>query len=54
MSSKQTRTRIMAEIKDMKKNPPDGITASPLETNLFEWHFTIKGADDTEFQGILS
>eukprot|EP01084_Bolivina_argentea_P093932 168892_1 len=51
MSSKQTRTRIMSEIKFMQKNPPDGITAAPLEQNLFEWHFTIKGADDTEFEG---
>ena len=53
MSSKQTRTRIMAEIKDMQKNPPDGITAAPLEQDLFEWHFTIKGADKTEFEGIF-
>jgi len=25
--------------------------AQPLEDNLFEWHFTVQGPKDTEFQG---
>ena len=45
--------RIMQECKDMRKNPPDCIVAAPLEDNLFEWHFTVKGADKTEFEGII-
>lgn len=25
--------------------------ASPLEDNMFEWHFTIRGPTETEFEG---
>lgn len=25
--------------------------AAPLEDNLFEWHFTVRGPEDTDFQG---
>src|SRR6218665_951988 len=25
--------------------------AQPLEENIYEWHFTIRGPDETEFQG---
>merc|ERR1719491_1628176 len=35
----------------MRKNPSSFIVAAPLENNLFIWHFTISGADDTEFEG---
>ena len=24
--------------------------AAPLEENLFEWHFTVRGPGDTDFQ----
>ena len=24
--------------------------AAPLEDNLFEWHFTVRGPEDTDFQ----
>eukprot|EP00484_Ammonia_sp_Unknown_P022623 CAMPEP_0197025080 /NCGR_PEP_ID=MMETSP1384-20130603/5517_1 /TAXON_ID=29189 /ORGANISM="Ammonia sp." /LENGTH=299 /DNA_ID=CAMNT_0042453567 /DNA_START=1573 /DNA_END=2472 /DNA_ORIENTATION=- len=43
--------REKKECKDLKKNPSDSIVAAPLNDNLFEWHFTIKGADKTEFEG---
>ena len=29
----------------------DQYTAQPLEENLFEWHFTIRGPVGTEFEG---
>ena len=45
--------RILQECKDFNKNPSDCIVASPLDDNLFEWHFTIKGADKTEFEGLF-
>eukprot|EP01084_Bolivina_argentea_P175949 304571_1 len=43
--------RIMQECKELRKNPSNFIVAGPLEDNLFEWHFTIAGADETEFEG---
>jgi len=51
MSSSPTVKRIMRECKELRQNPPEGIVAGPLEGNVFEWHFTIKGVEDTEFEG---
>eukprot|EP01112_Ceratiomyxa_fruticulosa_P011798 TRINITY_DN3234_c0_g1_i2.p1 TRINITY_DN3234_c0_g1~~TRINITY_DN3234_c0_g1_i2.p1 ORF type:complete len:315 (+),score=68.89 TRINITY_DN3234_c0_g1_i2:240-1184(+) len=45
--------RIMREIKEMRDDPSDQYTATPLEENLFEWHFTVRGPKDTEFEGGL-
>ena len=51
--SSPAHKRILREIKDIKKNPMEGIIADPLPNNLFEWHFTIKGVDKSEFEGIF-
>jgi len=32
-------------------DPSDRYHAAPLENDMFEWHFTIKGADKTDFEG---
>ena len=33
------------------KEPTEDYSAAPINDNLFEWHFTIRGAADTEFEG---
>uniref|UniRef100_A0A915PN05 UBC core domain-containing protein n=1 Tax=Setaria digitata TaxID=48799 RepID=A0A915PN05_9BILA len=33
------------------RNPTDMYYAQPLEDNLFEWHFTVRGPVDTDFEG---
>ncbi|KAH7573483.1 hypothetical protein ACOSP7_007178 [Xanthoceras sorbifolium] len=43
--------RIMQEVKEMQSNPSDDFMSLPLEDNLFEWQFAIKGPRDTEFEG---
>lgn len=43
--------RIMADARDMKKHPSSRYTAEPLEENLFEWHFTIRGTPGSDFDG---
>eukprot|EP00457_Paulinella_chromatophora_P012936 gb/GEZN01013190.1/.p1 GENE.gb/GEZN01013190.1/~~gb/GEZN01013190.1/.p1 ORF type:complete len:322 (-),score=80.85 gb/GEZN01013190.1/:43-1008(-) len=45
--------RIMAEWRELQKDPPYELHAAPLDDNLFEWHFTIRGADETDFAGGL-
>ncbi|KJE97921.1 ubiquitin-conjugating enzyme E2 [Capsaspora owczarzaki ATCC 30864] len=40
--------RIMQEMREMQ-NPTESYYAQPLEDNLFEWHFTVRGAPDTPF-----
>ena len=43
--------RIMAEVREMKKNPSYRYHARPLEDNMFEWHFTIRGPVGSDFEG---
>eukprot|EP00903_Cladosiphon_okamuranus_P006195 g6092.t1 len=43
--------RIHADVRELMKDPSDQYHAAPLESNLFEWHFTIRGPPETEFDG---
>eukprot|EP00752_Nemacystus_decipiens_P014644 g13041.t1 len=43
--------RIHADVRELMKDPSDQYHAAPFESNLFEWHFTIRGPPDTEFEG---
>jgi len=41
--------RLLREAAEMAV-PSDEISAQPLEDNLFEWHFTIRGAPESDFE----
>ena len=44
--------RLMSDLKTMKQNPPEGVSASPLgDENLHVWGGTIFGPDDTPWEG---
>ena len=43
--------RIMGEIKELAQSPPEEFRAEPLEDNLFEWHFSVRGPRGTSFEG---
>lgn len=43
--------RILADVKELQKHPSNRYHAAPLEENMFEWHFTIRGPPDTPFEG---
>ncbi|KAJ0075314.1 hypothetical protein Patl1_35187 [Pistacia atlantica] len=43
--------RILQEVKEMKSNPSDDFIGLPLEENIFEWQFAIRGLCDTESEG---
>ncbi|KAI3660209.1 hypothetical protein MP638_004483, partial [Amoeboaphelidium occidentale] len=43
--------RILGEIKELSNDTNTSYTAQPLEDNIFEWHFTLLGPPDTEFEG---
>ena len=51
MSKSPSLRRIQADIRELALDPSDRYYASPLEHDMFEWHFTIRGADDTDFHG---
>ncbi|CAH8366639.1 unnamed protein product [Eruca vesicaria subsp. sativa] len=42
--------RILQEVKEMQANPSDDFMSLPLEENIFEWQFAIRGPADTEFE----
>lgn len=35
--------RLMKELSELEGNPSPEFTARPLEDDLFEWHFTLRG-----------
>ncbi|KAK6913695.1 Ubiquitin-conjugating enzyme E2 [Dillenia turbinata] len=43
--------RILQEVKEMQSNPSDDFMSLPLEENIFEWQFAIRGPSDSEFEG---
>ncbi|KAL1194707.1 Ubiquitin-conjugating enzyme E2 32 [Cardamine amara subsp. amara] len=43
--------RILQEVKEMQANPSYDFMSLPLEENIFEWQFAIRGPSDTEFEG---
>lgn len=50
MSKSPSLRRIQADIRELTMNPSDRYHAAPLENDMFEWHFTIRGADGTDFE----
>lgn len=42
--------RLMKEAKELAE-PTEEYFAYPLEDNIFEWHFTVRGPPGTEFEG---
>ncbi|EOD24143.1 hypothetical protein EMIHUDRAFT_457843 [Emiliania huxleyi CCMP1516] len=43
--------RIMSEAKELQECPAADFVAAPLDDNLFEWHFTLRGVAGTAFEG---
>lgn len=33
--------RILADVKELQKHPSSRYHAAPLESDMFEWHFTV-------------
>ena len=50
MKSAATK-RLMQEYKDLQNDPCPEFTAAPLEDNILEFHFTIRGPPHGGFQG---
>jgi len=45
--------RLMQEMQALAADPDHNFRAAPLEDDLFEWHFSVRGPPDTDFaQGI--
>lgn len=44
-----TIKRILREAAELSSSPSPDYTAEPLETDLFEWHFTLKGPPNSVY-----
>jgi len=42
--------RLMKEYAELQSSPNYQYSAAPLEDNIFDWHFTIRGPQDSEFE----
>jgi ubiquitin-conjugating enzyme E2 J1 len=50
-NSSASLRRIRADLRELSIDPSDRYVAAPLEHDMLEWHFTIRGADGTDFAG---
>ena len=48
-SNKISTTRLLREYRKIEKDPPDYITARPLEKNVLQWHYVIEGPPKTPY-----
>jgi len=51
MSKSPSLRRIQADIRELALEPSPEYHAAPLESDMFEWHFTIRGPPSTAFDG---
>jgi ubiquitin-conjugating enzyme E2 J2 len=51
MASAIASRRLRRELLELQQDPPPGIIAEPLETNILVWHYVIHGASETPFEG---
>ncbi|KAK7749952.1 hypothetical protein SLS53_000534 [Cytospora paraplurivora] len=49
-SRSPTIKRIMREAQELSTSPSPDYAAAPLETDLFEWHFTLRGPPGSPFE----
>ncbi len=46
-----SETRIMKEIEEIYNDPPDNVTAGPINDNdIYHWIATIEGPEDTDYK----
>lgn len=50
MSKSPSLRRIQADIRELQMDPSDQYHAAPLDNDMFVWHFTIRGATETDFE----
>ncbi|KAJ3092382.1 Ubiquitin-conjugating enzyme E2 6 [Quaeritorhiza haematococci] len=51
MATKGAHKRLTKEYMLIQKNPPPFIIAKPLESNILEWHYVIRGPPESPYEG---
>ena len=45
-----SETRILKEIEDIYRDPPDYISAGPIDDDIYHWEATIYGPEDSDYK----
>jgi ubiquitin-conjugating enzyme E2 J2 len=51
MAADLSTRRLRKELISLKKKPVPNIQATPLESNILEWHYVIEGTKGTPYEG---
>ncbi|KAG0302704.1 Ubiquitin-conjugating enzyme E2 6 [Dissophora globulifera] len=51
MATKGAYKRLTKEYINIQKSPPAYLFARPLESNILEWHYVLKGPPETPYHG---
>lgn len=51
MAGEMSVRRLKREYQSLVKSPVDNIEAAPLETNILEWHYVLRGTSGTPYEG---
>ena len=46
------RRRLLNDLDSLAKDPVPYVIARPLDNNLFEWHYVVRGPPDTPYEGL--
>mmetsp|Transcript_38305 Transcript_38305/g.122829 ORF Transcript_38305/g.122829 Transcript_38305/m.122829 type:complete len:169 (+) Transcript_38305:113-619(+) len=49
--SSAARRRLVRDFRRLQSDPPSGVTAAPLDSNILVWEAVIFGPDDTPWEG---
>eukprot|EP00924_Labyrinthula_sp_SR-Ha-C_P007358 snap_masked-scaffold_24-processed-gene-0.43-mRNA-1 protein AED:0.17 eAED:0.17 QI:0/-1/0/1/-1/1/1/0/134 len=49
--STSARKRLMRDLLSLQNDPPEGVSAAPLEDDILVWEAVIFGPDDTPLEG---
>ena len=49
MAPAMATTRLRKELIKLQKEPPPGIIAEPMESDILTWHYAVRGPSDTAY-----
>ena len=50
MASRTAVARLKQDFLRLKRDPVPYVTAVPLESNTLEWHYVVKGPEETPYE----
>lgn len=51
MALTAARRRLLRDFKKLQEDPPEGLTASPVEDDILKWEAILFGPEDTPWDG---